>query len=65
MTRPAPPASWVSISQYARLYGLTRNTVYKLLGNRSLETYRVLKIVRIRNVPPHQQQAGAEASEVG
>lgn len=50
------PAVWVSISEYARLYGLTRNTVYKLLDNHSLETYRVLKIVRIRNVAPDQHR---------
>lgn len=50
--RPPPGAVWISISAYARAWGLTRNTVYKLLENESLETYRVLKVVRIKNLRP-------------
>ena len=57
------PAAWVSISEYARLYGLTRNTVYKLLENQSLETYRVLKVVRIRNTRPDQHHAEPRQAE--
>lgn len=46
------PSAWVSISEYSRRYGLTRNTVYRLISIGQLESYRVLKIVRVKNLPP-------------
>lgn len=58
------PAAWVSISQYARLYGLTRNTVYKLIEQQRLESYRVLRIVRVKNVSPDQHLAKAPSSTI-
>ena len=56
---------YVSVSQYSRLYGLTRHTVYKLLEHHRLETYRltgVVNVVRVRNAPPDQHKARPEAS---
>lgn len=52
--RATDAPGWLSISAYARTWGLTRNTVYKLLENGNLETYRVLTVVRIRNVSPDE-----------
>ena len=44
---------WLSIGAYARTYGLSRQTVYKLLQAELLETYTVLSVRRIRNRPPN------------
>jgi len=58
------PADWVSISEYARRYGVDRSTVRKWLSvpavetpqrslsNGILEFYRAPAVIRIRNVPP-------------
>lgn len=57
--RAADPSAWVSISAYARLYGLTRNTVYKLLAAHLLDVYQlvgVVDVIRIRNVSPDQHR---------
>ena len=64
--RADDPPIWVSISAYARLYGLTRNTVYKLLAAHLLEVYQlagVVDVVRIRNAPPDQHHQRSEAHE--
>ncbi len=50
------PSEWVSISQYARIYGIGRPTVYKWLRGGVLEHYKVDWCVRIRNLPPSQQK---------
>lgn len=43
---------WLSISAYARAYGLSRPTVRKLLENGDLEAYKILGLTRIRNAEP-------------
>jgi hypothetical protein len=52
---------WISISQYARAYGVDRSTVYKFLDAGLLDVYRVrcpgILVVRIRNTPPGRQHA--------
>ena len=59
---------WLSISDYARAYGVDRSTVYKFLDAGLLETYRVrlegILVVRIRNVPP-DRQAPSSSADVG
>ena len=46
---------WVSVSDYAWLYGVDRATVYKWLSvDGILDTYRVGSLRRIRNVPPRE-----------
>lgn len=51
-----PPADWVTISAFARRYGIDRHTVYKWLDARILQTYAVGKLLRIRNLPPDQHR---------
>lgn len=48
--------AWVSISAYARLYGVHRNTAAKMVKEGTLKVWRAGKTVRIRNVPPDKQQ---------
>jgi excisionase family DNA binding protein len=50
--RSMPEIRWVSISQYARLYGIDRRTVYKWLDAGLLTVYRVDRVVRIKALPP-------------
>ena len=47
---------WLSISAFARAYGVDRGTVYKWLKSELLDTYRVGKLERIRNLTPDQHQ---------
>ena len=52
-------ATWVSVTLYSRIYGLSRSTVYKLLAAHALESWRLTgpaDLIRIRNVPPHAPQ---------
>lgn len=44
--------AWLSVGAYARTYGLTRQTVYKLLDANLLETFTILGLRRIKNLPP-------------
>jgi hypothetical protein len=50
--KPAPVELWVSITRYAQIYGVTRQTVSKWLGAGLLHAYRVGSVVRVRNIPP-------------
>lgn len=50
------PAAWVSISEYARNYGLSRSMIYTLIENGKLENYRIDNVVRVRNVRPDQHR---------
>lgn len=43
---------WLSISAYARYYGVSRHTVWKWLQGGLLELYRVGRCVRVRHQPP-------------
>lgn len=43
---------WVSITEYATLYDVSRTTVYKWVDAGLLETFQVEKTVRVRNRPP-------------
>lgn len=45
---------WLSISAFARKYGIDRTTVYKWLSCELLLTYRVGNLLRVRNLPPDQ-----------
>jgi hypothetical protein len=47
-----PPAEWVTVTAFALRYGVDRSTVYKWLDSELLLTYRVGKLLRIRNLPP-------------
>jgi hypothetical protein len=50
-----PTSDWVSISDYARIYGVDRGTVYKWLQTPGvLDTYSVGTLRRIRNIPPKE-----------
>lgn len=55
--RSSDQAQWLSISAYARLYGVHRNTAAKWVKLHAVEFYRKGKAVRIRNVPPDQQES--------
>ena len=48
---PTDPA-WLSISDYAFHYGVSRKTVWKWLTSGLLETYRVGRCLRIKNMAP-------------
>jgi predicted site-specific integrase-resolvase len=48
-----PHSRWVSLNQYAVLWGISRSTVRKWKAQGMLETYRTTKqLLRIRNQPP-------------
>lgn len=49
-------ADWLSVSDYARRYGVDRGTVYKWLNAELLDVYKMGLIVRIRNRPPDQHE---------
>ena len=53
--RPKGPA-WVSITAYAALQAVSRKTVYKWLEAGLLITYRVGRLIRVRNQPPIEQK---------
>lgn len=42
----------MSISAYARAYGVDRSTVYKWLDAGLLVTYRVGRLIRVKHQPP-------------
>jgi excisionase family DNA binding protein len=43
---------WLCVTDYACVYNVDRSTVYKWLDAGLLETYRVGRVVRIKNKPP-------------
>lgn len=43
---------WLSITAYARIYGVHRNTVQKWLSSHLLVCYRVGRVIRIKDQPP-------------
>ena len=45
---------WISISDYARKYGITRHTVYKFIGAGVVRFYKVGSLTRIYDAPPQQ-----------
>jgi len=49
------PATWVSISAYARIHGLHRNTVAKWVKLEAVEYWRKGKVVRVKNEPPQDE----------
>lgn len=49
-----PPADWLSVTDYARVHGVSRTTVNKWMRAAILQTYRVGKLIRIRNIPPDE-----------
>ncbi len=55
-------AEWLSVTEYAQVYGVDRSTVYKWIANGVLVTYKVDKLRRIRNLPPDQHQPTGEKS---
>lgn len=54
----SPDTLWVSISAYARIYGIDRSTVYKWLDSGLLTTYRVGKCIRVKHQPPLAARSG-------
>lgn len=51
-----PQQEWVSISDYARIYGIDRATVYKWLRADLLVVYQVGTLRRLRNLPPQARE---------
>lgn len=47
-----PPSAWVSISDYARTYGIHRNTAAKWVKLGAVECYRKGHTIRVKNQPP-------------
>ena len=47
-----PDPAWLSITAYAHHYGVSRKTVWKWLTSGLLETYRVGRCLRIKNMAP-------------
>lgn len=43
---------WVSVTDYARIFSVSRPTVYKWIEGGLLVTYRVEQVLRIKNQPP-------------
>lgn len=59
-----PQGTWISVSCYARLYGVNRRTVMAWLARdaqafdeheRILDSYQVGVLIRIKNQPPKNQ----------
>ena len=50
-------AVWVSLSTYARIYGVHRNTVAKWVKLELLECYRLGHTVRVKHEPPKAPEA--------
>jgi excisionase family DNA binding protein len=48
---------WVSVTTYARIYGVDRATVYKWLREKLLDTYRVGRVLRVRNLEPDRHDS--------
>lgn len=51
---------WLSIAEYARVYGLSRPTVYKLIDAQLLIVFRTsgaVNLTRVRNQPPKDSAA--------
>lgn len=48
---------WLSISRYALVYGVSRNTVYKWMRAGVVETFQAERVVRIRNLKPRERHA--------
>lgn len=51
------PAEYVTVTEFARRYGVGRDTVHKWIGAGILRFYRVETVVRVRNLPPDQHKA--------
>ena len=47
-----PPPIWLSISAYARVWGIDRATVYKWLAAGLLDHYRVGRCIRVKDQQP-------------
>ncbi len=53
---------WLSVREYAKLYAVHRQTVYKWRDDGLLTIMRVNKIMRIRNIPPATPVSGKSVS---
>lgn len=51
-----PSADWVSIKEYAAIYGVHRNTVSKWIDHGLVVTYRTIRTVRIKRQPPFEKR---------
>lgn len=48
-----PTNAWLSVSAYARVWGVSRRTVYKWLDEGLLDSYTAPpSVIRIKNTPP-------------
>lgn len=63
--KEADDAPWLSISAFARRYGVDRGTVHKWLNQKLLDHYRVGLIVRVKNIPPDQHCQPAPVDKCG
>lgn len=57
-----PPADWLSVTDYARVHGVSRRTVQKWLRANILLIYKVGTLIRIRNLPPNDSHHAAQTS---
>jgi excisionase family DNA binding protein len=48
---------WLSVKEYAAIYRVTRPTVYKWLSCGLLTTFRVGRVVRVKNAPPEPSRS--------
>lgn len=55
-----PPPDWVSITEFAQRYGVTRGKVYEWLAAKILWTYQVGTLTRIRNLPPDDHRVARD-----
>jgi hypothetical protein len=52
---------WVTITEYAVIYAVSRPTVYKWMDAGLLETFQVEHTVRVKNRPPVNPRQSCQA----
>lgn len=53
--RVTPPA-WISITLYSQKHGVDRKTVHKWLAAGLVESYRVQRLIRVKDAPPKERR---------
>lgn len=55
-------SDWLTISQYADAYAVSRPTVYKWLEAGLLTFFQVHRTIRVRNIPPVNPRQSRQAA---
>lgn len=55
MTPKRHEREWLSVSAYARKYGIARVTVYKFIRTDNVEHWQIGRVLRIKDRPPRAQ----------